>query len=390
MRSSTWKNPPATDTTPPLSELKTHNLRFLPIRLNSVMALPTGNQERDALRRALHASLHDVLHDVGFDVQNQARTVMDPGMHQRMHFPPAALLASHRPSALAQSLTMPPNGMRSMMHFTGTAGDLLFSAASAAESRLYDQVRTALLQRQILARENERLALEEQYLHMLRSGIQNKNKGYSMGSPVSLGFLAAQMPHQATAPTMPPPTKNGIKALEALGSSLRSKTDPYIDVSAVEDPDADDSNLRRTRGGVSEPFPEKLHRMLDEAEERGQTDIVSFYSHGRAFGVHDIDRFVSEIMPKYFKQSKWNSFARQLNLYGFVRISSGPDAGGYYHELFLKGRPNLSFHMRRVGVPQGEDRRKYKVKSSLVEPDFYSMKPVVAQTMNHPVTSASR
>jgi len=62
-------------------------------------------------------------------------------------------------------------------------------------------------------------------------------------------------------------------------------------------------------------------------------DVVSFYSHGRAFGVHDMERFVGEVMPKYFKQSKWNSFARQLNLYGFMRLASGPDAGGYYHEV---------------------------------------------------------
>jgi hypothetical protein len=70
---------------------------------------------------------------------------------------------------------------------------------------------------------------------------------------------------------------------------------------------------------------------------------------------------------------------RQLNLYGFLRITSGPDAGGYYHELFLKGKPNLALHMRRVGVPQGEDRRKFRPKNVNVEPDFYSMKKVTAE-----------
>lgn len=65
--------------------------------------------------------------------------------------------------------------------------------------------------------------------------------------------------------------------------------------------------------------------------------------------------------------------------YGFLRITSGPDAGGYYHELFLKGKPNLSLHMRRVGVPQGEDRRKFRPKNVNVEPDFYSMKKVTAE-----------
>ena len=166
--------------------------------------------------------------------------------------------------------------------------------------------------------------------------------------------------------------------LKALGSSMRTKNSPYIDASSLSDPNPQDLARRRTRGGVTEPFPEKLHRMLEEASKDGDEGIVSFFSHGRAFGVHDPERFVSKIMPKYFKQSRLSSFQRQLNLYGFVRISNGPDAGGYYHELFLKNRPALCIHMRRVGIPQGEDRRKTKsgvtATTHMIEPDFYSMK----------------
>jgi hypothetical protein len=123
-------------------------------------------------------------------------------------------------------------------------------------------------------------------------------------------------------------------------------------------------------------FQEKLHRMLVEMEELGNDDIMSFFAHGRAFGIHDPERFVSEVMPNYFKQSRLSSFQRQLNLYGFTRLTSAPDTGGYYHELFLRGRPALSSHMRRVGVPQGEDRRKLKTGIKKVEPDFYSMNTV--------------
>jgi hypothetical protein len=170
---------------------------------------------------------------------------------------------------------------------------------------------------------------------------------------------------------------NSEGTLHALGSAMRKKDSPYIDASSMSDPHPRDIARRRTRGGVTEPFPEKLHRMLTEIEEAGDGDIISFFSHGRAFGVHDPERFVSKVMPKYFKQSRLSSFQRQLNLYGFTRISSGPDAGGYYHELFLKGRSALSTHMRRVGVPQGEDRRKMKTGASKAEPDFYAMGTVV-------------
>jgi len=166
--------------------------------------------------------------------------------------------------------------------------------------------------------------------------------------------------------------------LAALGNSMRKKSSPYIDASAMADPPEFELARRRTRGGVTEPFPEKLHRMLLEIEKDGNAHIISFFPHGRAFGIHDTDQFEDKIMPKYYKQSRLSSFQRQLNLYGFTRIVSSPDSGGYYHELFLKGRPALCTHMRRVGIPKGFDRR--KIKSSPLnkkEPDFYSMRPSI-------------
>jgi hypothetical protein len=99
----------------------------------------------------------------------------------------------------------------------------------------------------------------------------------------------------------------------------------YTDVSNLGDPIPD---TRRNRGGVTEPFPEKLHRMLEATEREGTSDVVSFFSHGRAFAIHKPRRFVQEIMPRFFRQTRLTSFQRQLNLYGFRRISQGPDNGG--------------------------------------------------------------
>lgn len=60
-------------------------------------------------------------------------------------------------------------------------------------------------------------------------------------------------------------------------------------------------------------------------------------------------------------------------MYGFSRCNSEPDAGAYYHELFMRNRKSLSRYMRRVGAPHGPDRRKCKLAEG-EDPDFYSMK----------------
>lgn len=122
------------------------------------------------------------------------------------------------------------------------------------------------------------------------------------------------------------------------------------------------------------PFPMRLHRLLEEVSRcPDRSAIVGWLSHGRAFRVLDVDLFVKTILPEYFRLTKYCSFLRQLNLYGFRRIGTGPDRGSYYSEWFLRGRPVLTSRMRRVRV-NGNGRR--IASDPDTEPDFYSMPPV--------------
>jgi len=116
------------------------------------------------------------------------------------------------------------------------------------------------------------------------------------------------------------------------------------------------------------PFPDKLYQLIDEAQAEGKSDIISFFSHGRAFVIHDPTRFSEEIMPRFFNQTKLASFQRQLNLYGFRRISRGPDSGGYYHVMFIRGRPDLCQYIRRTKV-----RGQHGGRLNNEDPNFYSM-----------------
>mmetsp|Transcript_19475 Transcript_19475/g.29282 ORF Transcript_19475/g.29282 Transcript_19475/m.29282 type:complete len:310 (+) Transcript_19475:115-1044(+) len=138
-------------------------------------------------------------------------------------------------------------------------------------------------------------------------------------------------------------------------------------------------NDTTSRRSATDPFPIQLHMMLDTVEREGYAHVVSWQPHGRCFVIHDQKQFHSFIMPKFMKQTKFPSFRRQLNLYGFQRLSVGPDRGGYYHELFLRGRPFLARRMQR----QCNKGTRVRCRSNPEEePNFYNMEPVVANEMD--------
>ena len=101
------------------------------------------------------------------------------------------------------------------------------------------------------------------------------------------------------------------------------------------------------RGGVTHPFPSKLFELLESHEF---DEIISWQPDGRSFILHDALGFVDLVMPLYFKQTKFRSFQRQLNLYDFKRIESGYQMGGYYHPMFLRDQPEICRTMTRHAV----------------------------------------
>jgi hypothetical protein len=88
-------------------------------------------------------------------------------------------------------------------------------------------------------------------------------------------------------------------------------------------------------------FPSKLYAMLEDAEGLGFSCVVSWQPGGRSFNVHDQESFSNSIMQAYFSQTKFKSFQRQLNIYGWKKVQLGPNKGGYEHKNFVRGQPEL-------------------------------------------------
>lgn len=118
----------------------------------------------------------------------------------------------------------------------------------------------------------------------------------------------------------------------------------YSDHSLEED---NDPLTPITASGHVPTFPAKMHAILTNPR---LNDIVAWAEHGRSWTILKPRAFEVRILPKYFEHSKFSSFVRQANGWGFRRLSSGNDRNTYYHEYFLRGMPWLIKKMRRPKV----------------------------------------
>jgi len=157
-------------------------------------------------------------------------------------------------------------------------------------------------------------------------------------------------------------------------NNVKSEANGAVNASVYRDysrlPRAEDGNGlvgTSAASGKEPPFPVKLHKILSKAEF---ADVVSWLPHGRSWRVLKPKAFEEKVVPLYFRHAKYASFMRQVNGWGFKRMTQGPDHNSYYHELFLRGLPHLCLKMRRPA------RAKPGSADSDINPDFYRLSMV--------------
>lgn len=140
--------------------------------------------------------------------------------------------------------------------------------------------------------------------------------------------------------------------MDTMASTDDSKASPSAVSSSLSDvlqsPRA--SPRKNKPRPVEDLFPSKLYRVLEKVETLGLSAAVSWQPHGRAFLIKDRDLFMTDVVPRFFKAKKIRSFQRQCHLWGFHRISTGRDAGSWWHESFIRGRPQELKHITRTRI----------------------------------------
>lgn len=82
-------------------------------------------------------------------------------------------------------------------------------------------------------------------------------------------------------------------------------------------------------------FENKLLRMLVPEYK----NIICWNQEGDGFIILDLNNFINKMLPLFFKTSKFASFVRQLNFYGFSKYTSAtlnPGIYGYRNPLFQR------------------------------------------------------
>jgi HSF-type DNA-binding len=173
---------------------------------------------------------------------------------------------------------------------------------------------------------------------------------------------------------------------------------PYRDFSNISDPNELVQLFDYQPNFNRDTFPVVLHNMIEICssnarpiahedktvadmrklvakvqETRGR--IVCWNEHGRSFQICDRQGLTNYLLPIFFPSQKhYSSFHRQLNNYGFLRLTrSGPDDNSFYHPLFLRGIPELAGYIPRSRKPQSMTRERLDPST---EPDFLSIPPV--------------
>eukprot|EP01041_Mallomonas_annulata_P003996 gene3996-7961_t len=91
-------------------------------------------------------------------------------------------------------------------------------------------------------------------------------------------------------------------------------------------------------------FVTKLYEMVQGYDNK---DVICWVLDGTAFEIKDPKRLEREILPKFFRHSRFQSLIRQLNFYAFKKVSRERSSWVYCHDNFQLLKPELLDKLKR-------------------------------------------
>eukprot|EP00339_Tiarina_fusa_P014449 CAMPEP_0117051610 /NCGR_PEP_ID=MMETSP0472-20121206/35656_1 /TAXON_ID=693140 ORGANISM="Tiarina fusus, Strain LIS" /NCGR_SAMPLE_ID=MMETSP0472 /ASSEMBLY_ACC=CAM_ASM_000603 /LENGTH=426 /DNA_ID=CAMNT_0004765883 /DNA_START=216 /DNA_END=1496 /DNA_ORIENTATION=- len=136
-------------------------------------------------------------------------------------------------------------------------------------------------------------------------------------------------------------------------------------------------------------FLRKTYHMIDTCDPT----VASWSDDGETFIVKDPVKFEKQIIPQFFKHSKFSSFVRQLNFYAFRKIKYADtiridpkleaETANYWrfrHEKFLRGKPELLGEIKRMNGQKQQQKQAAAVPKA----------PVVEEALKSEVTTLKK
>lgn len=144
---------------------------------------------------------------------------------------------------------------------------------------------------------------------------------------------------------------------------------------------------------LPDTFPAKAYLLINSCSAE-HPHVASWTDDGKAFVVKDTTKFAAEHLPRFFKHANFQSFVRQLNIYGFRKDAATPGAGPrdvvFRHDFFIRGREDLLDSIQRTNKKSSAAKKSaasaVATKAIPSSPSTYSSSPSVDDwdSQHHP------
>ncbi|RCI01990.1 hypothetical protein CU098_004755 [Rhizopus stolonifer] len=111
---------------------------------------------------------------------------------------------------------------------------------------------------------------------------------------------------------------NRFSSINNSNSENRHYKRIKLDTAQIETNDDATENINNSAVKTQAAFVNKLYKMLEDDQI---TEYISWSLQGDLFSVPNPTSFSKCVLPQYFKHNNWQSFVRQLNMYGFHKVN---------------------------------------------------------------------